>query len=220
VFATTTVLNFAKAFDPPEIRDFMAALLVSDCRFYGAVLYGYVVMQHHIHVVLRPPPSRTQSWLFQRLKSNSAKLVLPQLTDEVRREIAPVEGLNDRLFWMDGFRGLPLVSEDMFWQKMHYIHENPIRSGLATGKSDYRWSSARWVEAGLMDYEAGLPAQPILDFFGIPPERLSVADQLRERRDLGSEAYPATPRGARCLALTLEYVAGPNAPSLTLAWGQ
>ena len=37
-----------------------------------------------------------------------------------------------------------IYSEDMFMQKVNYIHENPVRTGLVEKAEDYRWSSIRW----------------------------------------------------------------------------
>ncbi len=31
----------------------------------------------------------------------------------------------------------------MIWQKINYIHLNPVRAGLAASAKDYRWSSFR-----------------------------------------------------------------------------
>ena len=32
----------------------------------------------------------------------------------------------------------------MIWQKINYIHANPVRGGLVAGAEDWLWSSARW----------------------------------------------------------------------------
>jgi hypothetical protein len=37
-----------------------------------------------------------------------------------------------------------IFSEDMFMQKVNYIHQNPVRAGLVEKAEDYRWSSVRW----------------------------------------------------------------------------
>ena len=37
-----------------------------------------------------------------------------------------------------------VTSEDMFMQKVNYIHQNPFRAGLVGEAEDYRWSSVRW----------------------------------------------------------------------------
>ena len=47
---------------------------------------------------------------------------------------------------------LPIFSEDMFMQKMNYIHRNPLRAGLVEKAEDYLWSSVRiWKRCALED---------------------------------------------------------------------
>jgi hypothetical protein len=37
-------------------------------------------------------------------------------------------------------------------QKVHYIHQNPVRAGLSSRAEDYHWSSARcWNKTTLED---------------------------------------------------------------------
>ncbi|MBA2704468.1 MAG: hypothetical protein H0U60_11515 [Blastocatellia bacterium] len=45
-----------------------------------------------------------------------------------------------------------IASEDMFMQKVNYIHQNPVRAGLVEKAEDYRWSSVRiWQRRPLQD---------------------------------------------------------------------
>jgi hypothetical protein len=43
--------------------------------------------------------------------------------------------------WQEIFKGLPLWSDWLIWQKISYIHANPVRAGLVKSTSEYRWSS-------------------------------------------------------------------------------
>jgi REP element-mobilizing transposase RayT len=45
--------------------------------------------------------------------------------------------------WDGHSQVLPLFSESFFMQRVNYIHQNPVRAGLAERAEDYRWSSAR-----------------------------------------------------------------------------
>ena len=36
-----------------------------------------------------------------------------------------------------------VTDEGVFMQKVHYIHQNPVRAGLVERAEDYRWSSIR-----------------------------------------------------------------------------
>ncbi|MBA3569673.1 MAG: hypothetical protein H0W28_10065 [Pyrinomonadaceae bacterium] len=45
-----------------------------------------------------------------------------------------------------------LTQEDVFMQKVNYLHQNPVRAGLVEQAKDYRWSSARfWARKPLED---------------------------------------------------------------------
>jgi REP element-mobilizing transposase RayT len=45
-----------------------------------------------------------------------------------------------------------LTSEEVFLQKVRYVHQNPVRAGLVEGAEDYRFSSARiWARRPLED---------------------------------------------------------------------
>ncbi|MFN2517349.1 MAG: hypothetical protein ABR556_14160, partial [Pyrinomonadaceae bacterium] len=45
-----------------------------------------------------------------------------------------------------------LTQEDVFIQKVNYLHQNPVRAGLVDHPQDYRWSSARcWARTPLDD---------------------------------------------------------------------
>ena len=45
--------------------------------------------------------------------------------------------------WQASFKAFPLWSEWMIWQKINYIHANPVKARLVKSGKDYRWSSFR-----------------------------------------------------------------------------
>jgi hypothetical protein len=77
------------------------------------------------------------------LKSLSAKSIV-QVNDDCRflREFPDADGSIHQV-WQESFKGLPLWSEWMIWQKINYIHANPVKAGLVSSAKDYRWSSFR-----------------------------------------------------------------------------
>ncbi|MFI5386223.1 MAG: transposase, partial [Fimbriimonadales bacterium] len=72
LFITTTVLDFVHAFRREEMRDAMGYHLARECKLAGVVLYGFVVMPHHIHMVIRLAPDLTGPDFMRVLKSNTA----------------------------------------------------------------------------------------------------------------------------------------------------
>ena len=175
VFVTTTCLDFVHAFREGEIRDLMAASLIDDLRHYDAPLHAFVIMPHHIHFLAEVPSDRTIGWLMNRIKSNSARRIRPRLSSETIAEFEQQVGLNGRSFWQRSFRSFVIDSDVAFWQKVVYIHDNPVRAGMVESALEFRWSSARMFEDGLWREFGGLALAPS-PFGDAPPLRRSRGD--------------------------------------------
>lgn len=156
VFITTTCLDFVHVFARPRLADLMAASLLADCRFYGVGLSAFVVMPHHVHLLVFLPKDLAVTSFMNRLKANAARRILPNLDDETNAKFGQQRGLNGRTFWQRSFRSFPTAEGDSFWQKVRYIHLNPVRAGLVMRAEDYRWSSARLWEEGRWSEDDGL----------------------------------------------------------------
>ena len=55
--------------------------------------------------------------------------------------------------WERNSLGVPLWSQEVFLQKLEYIHNNPVRAGLCRYPEDYRYSSARFYEKNERDWD-------------------------------------------------------------------
>ena len=107
-------------------------------------LIAYVLMPDHFHLVVNPQDGRIREFT-GKLKSVSAKAII---------EAAP--GFNFRSasdhsvhqVWQESFKAVPLWSSWMIWQKINYIHANPVRAKLVASARDYLWSSFRAFYSG------------------------------------------------------------------------
>ncbi len=125
-------------------------------RKYGFHVHAYALMPDHYHILLwLPPPDRLADFL-RDLKS----LVGRQILNWMRRE-----NLSRLLARFEMKRALrrpkdtrycvlqygsyvkPLQGSKLLWQKLDYIHANPVQAGLASLPEAYPFSSAR-VYAG------------------------------------------------------------------------
>ncbi len=156
VFVTTTVLDFVPIFRTKELADRMVELLFEVHGHYGAIFHGYSVMPDHIHFVTRLPADKDVSTFVKNLKSYTAKQLLPQIPPEIDAMFATQRGLNQLTLWQVSFRSFPIESDEVFWQKIKYMHENPVRRGLCLKETDYPWSSVHLHEAGRWNSESGL----------------------------------------------------------------
>lgn len=48
-----------------------------------------------------------------------------------------------RKLWMKRFDYEVIRNEKMFWTKLKYIHNNPVKAGLVEKAEEYKYSSAR-----------------------------------------------------------------------------
>jgi len=156
VFVTTTVLDFVPVFRDEGIAGQMEALLFEIHAHFGATLDAYVIMPEHLHWVCRLPENLSTAQFVGRLKSFAAKALRPQLTAGVQARFSYQAGLNRRQFWQRSFRSIEVKIDKVFWQKVNYIHENPVRRGLVGLPEEYRWSSATAFLSGQWSEDHGL----------------------------------------------------------------
>jgi putative transposase len=92
------------------------------------VLHAFVVMPNHLHLLLTPAVALPK--LTKSLKNITAKRANQML------------GLTGHPFWQEeGYDHL--VRDDREFERIQlYIETNPVRAGLTTEASEYRWSSA------------------------------------------------------------------------------
>jgi putative transposase len=103
-------------------------------------------MPEHVHLLLWPRlPESPVPALLQTLKQSVSQTVLPhwtKLNAPILPRLRDSYGLH---FWQRGGghdRNIIVAKE--FYEKLRYIHMNPVHRGLVARAKDYPWSSARW----------------------------------------------------------------------------
>ncbi|PYT01873.1 MAG: hypothetical protein DMF63_03290 [Acidobacteria bacterium] len=100
-----------------------------------ARLICFVVMPDHFHLIVNPRDGDIQTWIAE-LKSLSAKRLVQANANGFFRK---PDGENE--VWQESFKSLALWSGWLIWQKINYIHQNPLRANLVKSAVNYRWSS-------------------------------------------------------------------------------
>jgi putative transposase len=122
-------------------------------------LYGWVVMPEHTHLLLRPNlPKVAVTAILHALKRPFADKVLDrwrQLNAPILNRVRNTTGKPH--FWLEGGGyDRNIISKEELFEKLVYIHNNPIKRGLVDRAADWRWSSAAWYER-----REGLPMDPL-----------------------------------------------------------
>jgi putative transposase len=147
-FLTCTVMEWLPVFTRPE-----TVQIVLDCWRYqrehqGLRLYGYVILENHLHFVARADrldkcvssfKSYTARRIIDHLQARQVKPLLTRLSFSKRAHKA---GRNYQ-FWQEGVHAELIFSEAMMREKLEYIHANPVKRGYVELPEHWRYSSAR-----------------------------------------------------------------------------
>jgi putative transposase len=129
----------------PQCRDLFLRILEETRSRYGFVVVGYVVMPEHVHLLLSEPERSNHSIGLQVLKQRFARELLGRLR---RRAVFPDGSLWRTVLerghvWQRRFYDFVVWNRHKRVQKLHYIHQNPVRRGLVAAPDEWRWSSFR-----------------------------------------------------------------------------
>lgn len=92
------------------------------------VVYAFVVMPNHVHLVLEPSVRLPK--LMEWLKSRTARMANMRL----KRSGA---------FWQDESYDRVIRNSAELYKTVDYVHNNPVRAGLVKAAEDWPWSSAK-----------------------------------------------------------------------------
>jgi REP element-mobilizing transposase RayT len=164
-FITATVVDWIDVFSRKSHRDCVIDCLNFCIKNKGMILYGYVIMSNHVHMIVQSNDGKLSD-LIRDFKKFTAKTILDkiQTEPESRREwmlerFAKATESHSRnknfQFWQYGNHPEEIYSEKFMWSKLDYIHLNPVRAGIVSKASDYIYSSAsNYVnDSGLLPIE-------------------------------------------------------------------
>jgi REP element-mobilizing transposase RayT len=164
-FLTTTVVDWIDVFSRKNYRDVVIECFDFCIKNKGMILYSYVIMSNHIHMIVQSEDGKLSD-LIRDFKKFTAKQILDKIQNEPesRREwilerfkLATVSHSRNKnfQFWQLGSHAEEIYSEKFMWFKIDYIHFNPVRAGLVSNPQDYLYSSAsNYVEGkGIIDVE-------------------------------------------------------------------
>lgn len=131
-FVTGNFLNRVPLFNDSECCGVFLEVLSELNQQWPSKLIAFVLMPDHFHLISNPRDGRIKEFI-GALKSLTAKRILI-LRKSVRLRLGAQ-------VWQESFKAMPLWSGWMIWQKVNYIHANPVKAGIVKSAKDYRWSS-------------------------------------------------------------------------------
>ena len=152
-YVTFQIVNWVDLFTPKVYRDIVIDSLKFCQANKGLEIYAFVVMSNHIHILLRSSIGKLSDTI-REFKSYTAKQILLaiEMEQESRRdwmlnlfEFAAKQHKRNEKYqvWTHENHAELIYSDNFIFQKLNYIHENPVRAGIVEKPEDYLYSSAR-----------------------------------------------------------------------------
>ncbi|HEX2866437.1 MAG TPA: transposase [Ignavibacteriales bacterium] len=160
-FVTTTVMNYMNVFSDHKACRILIDNIKHYQQRYRFTILAYAIMPSHFHwVVIVDPKYGSISDIMRDIKKYSAWDIMEYISKEYPETGSEFKASNDhptkqkRKFWMDRFDDEVIRDEKMYFQVLNYIHNNPVKAGLAENPEDYIFSSARnYLGKGFMPLE-------------------------------------------------------------------
>lgn len=147
-FITSTIVEWIPVFTKKEYFEIIVNSL-SYCRENkGLKLYAYVVLDNHIHFIasannlsqiIKDFKSYTAREIIKTAKADSKKWLLNQLEFYKKK----YKKDSEYQVWQEGYHPQVITREEVFKQKVEYIHNNPVKRGFIEEADHWIYSSAR-----------------------------------------------------------------------------
>ena len=147
-FLTCTVVGWLPVFTRGETVD-----VVLECWRYlqshrDLTLFGYVILENHLHLIAAAP---RLSAAMQTFKSYTARRIIDLLEDrkaqvllrQLHAHKLPHKVKSQYQLWQEGSQPKQIGGDEMMWQKLEYMHNNPLARGYVDDPLHWRYSSAR-----------------------------------------------------------------------------
>jgi REP element-mobilizing transposase RayT len=148
-FMTCTTVAWVPVFTRPESVE----IILESWRFLQRerefLLLGFVILENHLHLIASAPelPTVMQNFkspytarkIVDLLELRSAHVLLRQL----RALKLSHKTESEYQVWQEGSHPEQIQNDEMMWQKLEYIHNNPVARGYVDDPLHWRYSSAR-----------------------------------------------------------------------------
>ena len=152
-FVTFSVVGWIDAFSREHYKEIMIESLQYCAEHKGLSLHAWVIMTNHAHLVISSKSAKLEE-LVRDIKKFTSKQIIKAISEnpqESRKEwmlnIFRFTGSGNKnnkefQFWKQDYHPVELTTNEMLEQRLLYLHENPVRSGLVWEAWHYKYSSA------------------------------------------------------------------------------
>ena len=152
-YITLQVVYWIDIFTRAHYRDIIIENLVYCQQNKGLVIYGYVIMSNHIHLLVSSDTNNLSDTI-RDFKSYTSKKIIESIENEIesrkewmlfmfKRGAIKHKRNTAYQFWTHENHAEEIFSNTFVSQKIDYIHNNPFKAKIVQYPEEYLYSSAR-----------------------------------------------------------------------------
>ncbi len=153
-FMTLTVVDWIDVFTRVNHKMLLIDSLKYCQKEKGLNIFAWCLMPSHLHLIANTNAKFELSDVMRDFKKYTSKKLVEQIQVEPESRRAWMLNrfeyagrYNNKIkyfkFWQDGNHAIEVYSEKVTWQKINYIHQNPVVERIVFKEEDYLFSSAR-----------------------------------------------------------------------------
>ena len=163
-YLTLTVVGWVDVFTRNNHKDALIDSLRYCIKNKGLNVYAYCLMSNHLHMVVNCNEPFQLKDVVRDFKRHTVKTIIGQIINApesrrewMLREFAAEGDKNARnktyKFWQSGNHAIELFTEKFVWEKINYIHNNPVKEKFVKNPQEWLYSSASnyWYGEGLLE---------------------------------------------------------------------
>ena len=153
-FVTFSVIQWVDALTREEYKEIIIESLTYCKKEKGLMLYAYVIMSNHVHLIISAREGYNLSNILRDLKRHTSKEILKAISSNpqeskkswmlwIFKSAGKKNSNNEKFqFWKQDNHPIELDSNFLIVQKLNYLHDNPVKEGLVNNPEEYKYSSA------------------------------------------------------------------------------
>jgi REP element-mobilizing transposase RayT len=152
-FVTFSVVGWIDVFSRESYKEIITKSLKHCQENKGLKLHAWVIMTNHVHLIISGNTNKIED-IVRDLKKYTSKKIIAAIKEnpiESRKEwmlnLFSFTGKSnsnnkDFQFWKQDYHPIELNTAAKLKERLDYLHENPVKSGLVWEPWHYKYSSA------------------------------------------------------------------------------
>ncbi len=153
-FMTITVVGWIDVFTRLGLKNIIVDSLNYCVKIKNLNIYAWCLMSNHLHLIAQAENPEKLNEIMRDFKTFTSKKIIQfiQSANESRKEwmleyfskaCEHLARKQQYKVWQDGYHPEEVFSPSFLYQKLEYIHQNPVKDLIVANAEDYLYSSAR-----------------------------------------------------------------------------